>query len=421
MKPISLFTIISVLLYLALIAPASSSTFAIESEDSATSLKKVIDDKEEAKRIADELAELKYRQRKKNEILSKGYYKIGVNYYKKDQYAAAVTEFQKALTFDPTNSKAARYLKKAHEKLAKHRARIQRDLIVKERKRDVEMAKTMRMTEEEEAQLKAQRERDLKKKIKMPSEAALMREELLKESHDLYDNGNYRAAEEALNLALEYAPFDEELIYYREKTRNAIVERKAKQMSMAKSLEEMARLAEVDEATVPTPGQDVEERYGDRRTSSAKRLGAQFATAKQEEVQKVSSDRENLKDRLKERIAEIDFTDASIKDVIKFLVDLTGLNFVMDEGAMPSAERKISVSLRDMPISELLDIVLYPAQLDYDVKDNYILVASAARIEQGDMVVKVYDVQDLVGNVKDYPAEQFDASVTTSKKKSSSK
>ncbi|NQT46345.1 MAG: hypothetical protein HQ593_02555 [Candidatus Omnitrophica bacterium] len=381
----------------------------------------MIDDKAEAKRIAEELAELKYRQRKKNEILSKGYYKIAVNYYKKKQYKEAVSEFQKALGFDPSNSKAAKYLKKSHEKLEKNRAKMHRDLIREERKRDTEMAKTMRMTEEEGAQLKARRERELKDKVKMPSEAALMRDQLLEESHELYDNGNYRAAEEALNMALEYAPFDEELIYYREKTRNTIVERKVKHMSMAKSLEEMTRLAEVDEATVPTSGQGMEERYGDRRASSAKRVGAQSATAKQEEVQKVSSDRENLKDRLKERIAEIDFTDASIKDVIKFLVDLTGLNFVMDEGAMPNAERKISVSLRDMPISELLDIVLYPAQLDYDVKDNYILVASAARIEQGDMVVKVYDVQDLVGTVKDYPAEQFDTSVTSSKNKSSLK
>ncbi len=51
------------------------------------------------------------------ELLTKAYLFVGMGLYSDNKYEEAIDAWQKALTIDPTNSKAKRYLSKAHEEL----------------------------------------------------------------------------------------------------------------------------------------------------------------------------------------------------------------------------------------------------------------------------------------------------------------
>jgi tetratricopeptide (TPR) repeat protein len=54
-----------------------------------------------------------------SELLTKAYLFVGMGYYSDGKYAEAIEAWQKALTVDPDNSKAKRYLSKAHEEMQK--------------------------------------------------------------------------------------------------------------------------------------------------------------------------------------------------------------------------------------------------------------------------------------------------------------
>lgn len=54
-----------------------------------------------------------------SQLLSKAYLFVGMNYYAEQNYTQAITMWEKALTVDPTNTKAERYLRKASEEARK--------------------------------------------------------------------------------------------------------------------------------------------------------------------------------------------------------------------------------------------------------------------------------------------------------------
>jgi tetratricopeptide (TPR) repeat protein len=51
------------------------------------------------------------------DLLTKAYLFVGMGFYSENKYEQAIDAWQKALTIDPSNSKAKRYLSKAHEEL----------------------------------------------------------------------------------------------------------------------------------------------------------------------------------------------------------------------------------------------------------------------------------------------------------------
>jgi len=98
----------------------------------------------------------------------------------------------------------------------------------------------------------------------------------------------------------------------------------------------------------------------------------------------------------------IEFIDTPLSDVVVFLQEKTGANFVLDKNA---AAANVNVRLNDVPVSTVLKYIL-PEGIDYVVKDNVI------HITLEPLELRVYDVRDLLINLEDRQGLEADASTT---------
>ncbi|MBI4430153.1 MAG: tetratricopeptide repeat protein [Candidatus Omnitrophica bacterium] len=120
-----------------------------------------------------------------------------------------------------------------------------------------------------------------------------------------------------------------------------------------------------------------------------------------------SAARLELERKAKQVVPSIDFTDAKLKDVVEFLAVANDINIIVDEAAVPADER-VTVHLKNIPLVEALDIILRTKGLKYRPEENIIWITSAERLLEEDLEVRVYDVQDLVGKLYDFPSKPFD-------------
>lgn len=113
----------------------------------------------------------------------------------------------------------------------------------------------------------------------------------------------------------------------------------------------------------------------------------------------------SLEERAKKKIPLIDFHDATLKEVVEFLARASEVNVVIDEKAIPKEER-VTVHLRDIAMIDALNYVLKTKKLASRMEKDLILVTTPAALE-AELEVRVYDVQDLVGKLHDFPASPF--------------
>lgn len=160
------------------------------------------------------------------------------------------------------------------------------------------------------------------------------------------------------------------------------IEREKKQEELRRQTEKKRMLAEVDRHWLPP------------QPEKKKKVKAA-------EPEKLSL----LLEHARRPVPFIDFTDATLREVVEFLAKAAQVNIVIDEKAVP-AEEHVTVHLKDIPMLEALNHILKTKKLLAKVEDNLILVTNEEALA-GDLEVRVYDVQDLVGKLHDFPAEPF--------------
>ena len=99
---------------------------------------------------------------------------------------------------------------------------------------------------------------------------------------------------------------------------------------------------------------------------------------------------QEMRDALNKELS-IEFIDTPLSDVVVFLQEKTGVNFVLDKNA---AATNVNIKLNDVTVSVILKYIL-PDGIDHVVKDNVIHIT----LESLEMVV--YDVRDLLINLED--------------------
>lgn len=119
-----------------------------------------------------------------------------------------------------------------------------------------------------------------------------------------------------------------------------------------------------------------------------------------------SEARLELEKKSKLVIASIDFNDARLKDVIEYLATSNGINIVLDEQVIDDASG-VTIHLKNIPLLEALDIILRTKGLKYRFEENIIWITTAEKLAREELVVKVYDVQDLVSKLHDFPSIPF--------------
>lgn len=104
--------------------------------------------------------------------------------------------------------------------------------------------------------------------------------------------------------------------------------------------------------------------------------------------------------KLEEKMASVvvpalSVTDADVQDLIRQLMELTGVTIVVDEGALSelTKEQPIKISLvtaNPMPLLDILNIAFKPTQLGYKVEANYVWISSKANVSKEDLVTRTY-------------------------------
>lgn len=125
------------------------------------------------------------------------------------------------------------------------------------------------------------------------------------------------------------------------------------------------------------------------------------------EVEEVVSESEKAEKEAKARLMEkmqgvivpaISVTDADIQDLIRQLMEMTGVTIVLNEKALADLTKeeplKISISTATpMPLLDVLDIAFKTTQLGYKVEPNYVWVSRRSDVEREDLVTRTYKLK----------------------------
>jgi type IV pilus assembly protein PilQ len=73
-----------------------------------------------------------------------------------------------------------------------------------------------------------------------------------------------------------------------------------------------------------------------------------------------------------------DFKDIDIKDLFRFIADISGLNVILD----PSVKGNVTLKLTDVPWDQALDLITRNQGLGYSIEGNVIRIAPYSKFEQ---------------------------------------
>ncbi|MEM2668324.1 MAG: AMIN domain-containing protein, partial [Candidatus Methanomethylicaceae archaeon] len=117
----------------------------------------------------------------------------------------------------------------------------------------------------------------------------------------------------------------------------------------------------------------------------------QVSSTETEKSQEIASKTVEVKDRFQQRIS-VSFDRAEIRDVLKAMGQLAGLNIITDIGV----QGRISVYLKDIPFRDAFYALLASSDLGYIQQGEVIIVANLdklQKIESRDLVTKVYQLK----------------------------
>lgn len=105
----------------------------------------------------------------------------------------------------------------------------------------------------------------------------------------------------------------------------------------------------------------------------------------------------------------LDFTDAEMTDVIEFLQQLSGINFVIDQRVykdMRAEDLKVTIQVKEVPLKTALRLILNLRGLTAEYRDGALLVMPKKALEE-ETYLHMYDVRDLMFHIHDFPGPEI--------------
>ena len=126
------------------------------------------------------------------------------------------------------------------------------------------------------------------------------------------------------------------------------------------------------------------------------------------------------KKKLEEKMASVvvpalSVTDADVQDLIRQLMELTGVTIVVDEARLAelTKDKPIKISLvtaNPMPLLDILNIAFRTTSLGYKVEANYVLVSTKDEISKEDLVTRTYRLKYGVRQTRKVELEKMETS-----------
>lgn len=307
------------------------------------------------------------------------------------KYKEAIVEFEaveEKLRWAPSDLGLDEERKRATEwkRLAEDRRRIQED----ENDR-LQKEAALRIAQKEEEH----RRQQARERIK-----SLFREALVN-----MDEMNFMRAEE---LADEILRIDPKFALAKELKGDALRarHRKAYKDFLRVKIERWKRtIEEMNEATIPY-SEDHLVRFPDAEKWREKESRIDVGRITKEDA--VDPDVLAIKNKLQTLKIDLDFTDASLYDILEFIREFAQLNVeiapeVKSEG---TPDKRITFQMRELVLENVLKLLLRQYGLDYTF-ENKILLITKPDLAQGKPVLEVHDVRDLLRTIPDFPAPQI--------------
>ncbi len=106
----------------------------------------------------------------------------------------------------------------------------------------------------------------------------------------------------------------------------------------------------------------------------------------------------------------LDFTGTSLQDVMDFLREMTGLNFVIDPRVtdnLTAEQLAVTIRLTDVSLKSALRIILKMRELTLIYRHGVLVVIHESDLADT-VVMRVYDVRDLLVKIKDFPGPNIE-------------
>jgi type II secretory pathway component GspD/PulD (secretin) len=108
---------------------------------------------------------------------------------------------------------------------------------------------------------------------------------------------------------------------------------------------------------------------------------------------------------LASRKVTLNFPDTPFAEVVGFLQDITGLNITV-ASSVDTEETTVSLRLRDVLLQDALKIILEQTELAMTFKDQTLMITQPDEA-RGEYVLEIYDVQDLLSRIPDFPGDKI--------------
>lgn len=120
--------------------------------------------------------------------------------------------------------------------------------------------------------------------------------------------------------------------------------------------------------------------------------------------------------QLEQKIPEITFQDVPFEQVMEYIADYSKMNVVVRWEALTNAgvsrDKSISLKVKNIKLSQVLWMVMNEAggadvKLAYRASGNLLILSTADDLGK-EMIVKVYDVADIIQRVQNFTGPQID-------------
>jgi len=304
--------------------------------------------------------------REKEAALIDHFYEEARNLMRDEKYEEAIDQFARILEVEPDHRGAKRGIKRIKE-------------ILREKK------------EKQSPQLLAMR--------------------LVRSGRSKYAEKDYEGAIEDFQDALVLDYKNQDALDWLKRTRRIMnlrdyddteddLSREAEMATRDKQIHEKKAMIEVERAYLPP----------ERTETPAKELAEDVMEFEEDEDAKL---RQALMADLKKRmVPAISLVEADVRDVIRELMEITGITIVIDEGALRemAGEDPLRITLNTvnpLPLMDVLDIALKATDLDYKVQTTYIWVSTPEKLKREELVTRTYTLRFGVRRVRKVGLKEF--------------
>lgn len=315
-------------------------------------------------------------------------YEEGEELLKRQEFARAVTRFEQVLEkirWFPYKIDGAGYEESARRYIVQARRQ----------QRERELSETEARERRAQAEAEAEQER-----YRREREAQV--EILLKKAVEQLSVRRFDAAEGTIREVLEKDPGNEEAIKLRQMSieHRHLVKEDRNFDENAK--EHDSQLVNQGDLEVPYfPYGRVEFPDKDRwMMIRARDVGIAQAETREPEWIK------DYKQVLKSRKVTLNFPETPFGEVVSFLQDITGLNITVSP-QVDQEQTTVSLRLKDIPLEDAMKLILEQTKLAM-VFQNETLLITPPEEARGQYDLEIYDVQDLLSKIPDFPGETIE-------------